>query len=51
MENLFFSEEVEVENQVDPWRVLIVDDDETVHNITKSVLKKTRNRWSRFEVL
>ena len=40
MENLFFSEEVEVENQVDPWRVLIVDDDETVHNITKSVLKK-----------
>jgi len=34
-----FAEEVEVEQEVAPWRVLIVDDDEGVHAITKSVLK------------
>jgi len=34
-----FADEVEVEQEVAPWRVLIVDDDEGVHAITKSVLK------------
>ena len=40
MSDLFFSEEIHNTNQLTPWKVLIVDDDETVHSITKSVLKK-----------
>jgi response regulator RpfG family c-di-GMP phosphodiesterase len=35
-----FAAEVEVEEVALPWKVLIVDDDEGVHAITKSVLKK-----------
>ena len=34
-----FAEETEVESTSVPWRVLIVDDEESVHTITKSVLK------------
>ena len=39
MNDIMFADEAEVENTLAPWKVLIVDDDEGVHAITKSVLK------------
>ncbi|NQZ29858.1 MAG: DUF3369 domain-containing protein [Oceanospirillaceae bacterium] len=39
MNDIMFADEAEVGPEVAPWKVLIVDDDEGVHAITKSVLK------------
>ncbi|EPJ44162.1 MAG: hypothetical protein OFPII_37360 [Osedax symbiont Rs1] len=39
MNEILFAEETVEETFVMPWKVLIVDDDEGVHTITKSVLK------------
>jgi len=39
MNDIMFAEETAVVENVARWRVLIVDDDESVHVITKSVLK------------
>lgn len=39
MNDIMFADEVEVGQKATPWKVLIVDDDEGVHAITKSVLK------------
>lgn len=39
MNELMFAEETAVEQTNAPWKVLIVDDDESVHTITKSVLR------------
>ena len=49
MDDLLFLEETEIECQLPPWKVLIVDDDEYVHTITKSILKNNEIDGRRLE--
>ncbi|MEQ8957750.1 MAG: hybrid sensor histidine kinase/response regulator, partial [Coleofasciculus sp. C2-GNP5-27] len=37
---LIFAEESQVEQPIDPWKVIIVDDDRHVHQVTKLALKR-----------